>query len=172
MAEGHSKKVSELGTVNSVSNSDILIVNANVSGTITTSQISVNNFIQSTVGNSISQSLYTTTLSSNAVVVAAGGTAVTYFSYNRTVYSGAVVLLDMLVSNTASDGGNNRVFGELTVTSNSTVANTTGHFSHIGGTPEIEPEGSATVTGNTVSVELSGPTGNVQVRYLATLFKV
>lgn len=174
MADGRSKKISELPTVNTVSNSDLIVVNANSSGNAVTSAITVNNFVRSAVGNLVSSSLFTETVFSNSVVVATGGTPVTYFSYDRTAYVGAEIVFDMLVADNASDGAGNRAYGSVIVTSNSTVANSqaVGLHVHIGAGTQIDPEAGANVSGNNVLVYLSGPTGNVQVRYLATKFKV
>lgn len=174
MTEGRSKKISELPTVNTVSSSDLIVVNANVSGNIVTSAIAVNNFIRSAVGNLVSSSLFTETVFSNSVVTATGATPVSYFTYDRTAHVGAEIIFDMVVANTASDGANNRAYGKVIVTANSTVANSqaTGLYVQIGAGTQIDPEAGANVSGNTVSVYLSGPTGNVQVRYLATKFKV
>ena len=167
MTEAHSKKISELPTVNSVSNSDILLVLANVSGNVATSQISVNNFVQSSVGNQVGQSVYTVTNSSNTVKVATDSTPVSYFTYDRTVYAGVTLLVDMI------DTSNNRTFGEVRVAANSTVANAISSSIAVGATP-INIAANASISGNTVSLSFSqtGSTANVQVRYLATYFRV
>lgn len=169
MTSGRTKKVSELNTVNSVANSDTLITNSNVSGNITTSTIAVSNFVNSAIGNVYSYQNYITYSSGNVSVVANGSQNVSYFTYNRALYAGVKLTIDMY-SNT--DG--KRTFGEVFVTANSTVANiATGTlYVHVGGAPNINPQKNADVSGNTVSLYLDGPTGNVQVRYLATLFKV
>lgn len=170
MTQGHSLKISELGTVNSVANTDILVVNANVSGNVTTSQISVYNFIQSAVGNVLATSTFTTSNTANNVVVASGTTNVAYFTYNRAAYAAVSILIDAYSN---SDG--HRTFGTVIATSNATHANvasgSTDHI-HIGGNPIIDLQKSANVVGNTVSLYLDGPTGNVQVRYFATYFRV
>lgn len=174
MTQGNSKKISELPTVNSVSNSDLIVVNANVSGNNTTSTISVSKFVNSAIGNVYSYYNFVTYTSGNSVVAAAGGTPVSYFTFDRTVYCGAEIKFDMFVANTASDGAGNRAYGSVIVTANSTVANSQAvnlHV-HVGSGTQVDPEAGANVSGNTVTVHLSGPTGNVQVRYLATLFKV
>lgn len=167
MTEGRAKLISELPTVNSVVNTDVLIVNANTGSSVNTSQISVANFIKSGVGNVASYSDYVTYSSGNNAVVANATANVAYFSYNRTIYAGAFLTIDMY-----SNSDSQRVFGTVTVTSNSTIANTGGNVVHIGAATVINPRKSANVSGNTVTIYLDGPTGNVQVRYLATLFKV
>jgi len=166
MAEGHSKKISELGTVNSVANSDILLVVANVSGTMSTSQIGVSKFANS-IGVSPDLPIYTSTSSSNTVKVATGATPVSYFTYDKSVYAGANLLVDMV------DTSNNRTFGEVRLTANATVANSVASFVAVGATP-INIVANASVSSNTVTLSFSqtGSTANVQVRYLATLFKV
>lgn len=166
MADGRSKKVSQLGTVNSVSNSDLMVVVANVSGNSTTSQISVQNFVNTIVGNAA----FTTVASSNTVKVAADTTPVSYFTYDRTVYAGVQLLVDF------KDTANNRTFGNLRIAANSTVANAqsgVGQYVQIGANP-INVVANASVSGNTVTLSFSqaGSTNNVQVRYVATYFRV
>lgn len=170
MADGRSKKISELPTVNTVANSDLIVVNANVSGNVVTSAISVYNFAQSAVGNVIATGIFTTSNTANVTVVANSTQNVAYFSYNRTLYAGVSLIIDAYSN---SDG--HRVFGGLVITANSTVANcssgATEHV-HIGGNPIIDLQKNAYVSGNTVTICLDGPTGNVQVRYIATYFRV
>jgi hypothetical protein len=170
MSQGNSKKISELPTVNTVSSSDLIVVNANVSGNAITSAIAVNNFINSAIGNVYNYSNLVAYTSGNVVVVANGTENVAYFSYDRTIYSSAIVVFDMF-----SNSDSKRSFGTVVCTANATIANASSGGAmhvHIGGAPVINPQKSANVSGNTVSLYLDGPTGNVQVRYMATLFKV
>jgi hypothetical protein len=167
MVQGSSKKISELPTVNSVSNSDLLIVNANVSGNVTTSAISIDKFVNSSVGNVYSYSNYVVYSSANSIVQANSATPVEFFTYNRTLYAGVKLTID------AKDTSNNRTFGEILLTSNSTVANCTASVVTIGSSP-INVIANSSVSGNTVSLSLSqtGSTANINLRYTTLLFKV
>lgn len=167
MTEGHSKKVSELPTVNSVSNSDVIIVNANVSGNIVTSTIPVYKFVNSAIGNVYSYSNFITYSSGNNVVAANNTTPVAYFTYDKSVYAAAELTLDTI------DTSNNRSFGVVRLVSNATIANAISSIVQIGASP-INVAANASVSGNTVTLSLSqaGSTANITYRYLATLFKV
>lgn len=169
MSEGRTNKISELPTVNSVSNSDVIIVNANTGSSVNTSQITVANFIRSAYGNVSGFSDVMVFASGNTTVVANGTQNTAYFTYDRTVYSSVELTFDMY-SNT--DG--HKTIGTVICTSNSTIANCASAvmYVNIGGSPVINPQKSANVSGNNVTIYLDGPTGNVQVRYLAKLFKV